>query len=250
VSRVGASIKKAQEAIPPEAVVVVDHYSDAVRAEMSAVNCALHVLVDDLGGDIGSEFDVIWRPAASTEANLYPRFVGALLSGIEFLSIRSDLPSWSSSLRSGTAFLLGAGRPPEWLSAALSELSPKVERQTLSGVVGLVPDTWEIIDGDDPWPAIARHRALVTAAGSTLWEAAKAGIPVVVLLIAENQRLNFEWAREQGAPCLDATAYIGQSSPLAERLAELLPQARRLPAVENGAGRVRDAILDLLTPEV
>jgi len=250
VSRVGATINKSAEAIPPEAVLVVDHYSKAVRAEMSAVNCALHVLVDDVGGNIGSEFDVIWRPAATPETNLYPVFEGALLTGAEFLSIRSDLPRWSSSPTSGTAVLLGAGRPPEWLTAALSLLPAEFNEQRFGGVAGLVPDDWELIDGDEPWPAIARNQRLVTAAGSTLWEAAKVGIPVVVLLIAENQRLNFEWAREQGVPCLDAMAYTGQSSLLAQRLMELLPHARRLPAVENGSGRVRDAILDLLDREI
>ncbi len=250
VSRLGATINKSVEAVPPEAVVVVDHYSDAVRAEMSAVNCALHVLVDDLGGNIGSEFDVIWRPAASPETNLYPVFEGAVLTGVEFLSIRSGLPIWSASPTSGTAFLLGAGRPPQWLNAALSKLPADFDGQRFGGVAGLLPDDWELIDGNDPWPAIARYRRLVTASGSTLWEAARVGIPVVVLMIAENQRLNFEWAREQGVPCLDATAYIGQSSLLAQRLMELLPNARRLPAVENGSGRVRDAILDLLAQEI
>jgi hypothetical protein len=250
VSRLGASINKHTEAVPPDAVVVVDHYSDAVRAEMSAVNCALHVLVDDLGGGIGSEFDVIWRPAPSAETNLYPDFQGALLTGVEFLSIRSGLPTWSAAPTSGTAFLLGAARPPQWLSAALSELPAEFDGERFGGVAGLVPDDWEVIDGNDPWPAIAHHRRLVTAAGSTLWEAARVGIPVVVLLIAENQRLNFEWARDQGVPCLDATSYIGQSSLLAQRLLELLPNARRLPTVENGSDRVRDAILDLLDQEV
>ena len=250
VARLGAAINKSVEAVPPEAVVVVDHYSDTVRAEMSAVKCALHVLVDDLGGDIGSEFDVIWRPAASPKTNLYPVFDGALLTGVEFLSIRFGLPNWSASPTSGTAFLLGAGRLPQWLSAALSELPAEFDGQRFGGVAGLVPDEWELIDGNDPWPAIARHRRLVTAAGSTLWEAARVGIPVVVLMIAENQRLNFEWACEQGVPSLDATAFTGQPSLLAQRLMELLPHARPLPAVENGSGRVRDAVLNLLNREI
>ena len=220
--------------------MVVDHYSEACEPR-SPDELRPSVLVT-IWWRRQEEFDVFGdhphrpkRASIPASKDMLPR--------LDFLAIRSTfrrvilpiLHAFSSEPAGAQVAERGA-----------SELPGDFEGEHFGGVAGLVPDEWERIDGNDPWPAIARQRRLVTAAGSTLWEAARVGIPVVVVLVAENQRLNFEWAREQGIPCLNASAHTGKPSALAERLMELLPQALPLRAVENGSGRVRDAILELL----
>ena len=86
---------------------------------------------------------------------------------------------------------------------------------------------------------------MVTAAGATAWEGAMVGIPMVVVAIAENQRLNYRWARNCGLP--GANALLVDAEFLAHQLRALIPAAMIAPPLTNGAGRVANELARLLS---
>jgi hypothetical protein len=89
-----------------------------------------------------------------------------------------------------------------------------------------------------------RASALITAAGTSLWEAASARIPVVVLCTADNQVAVSDWARQAGVPVIDARQ-AAVAREVATGLCKALPFARPLPPIENGAPAVARRLLEL-----
>jgi len=79
---------------------------------------------------------------------------------------------------------------------------------------------------------------LITSSGTTVWEAARVGVPVVLVQIASNQELIFKWARDHDVPGVDARSFTGQPDGLSRALEDALSHPRRLPRIENGAPNV------------
>ena len=75
-------------------------------------------------------------------------------------------------------------------------------------------------------------------------EAAAAGVPMVVVAIADNQRMGYRWARDSGVP--GANAMVIDDECLAHQLRALIPAAMVAPMLENGAGRVAAELASLV----
>jgi hypothetical protein len=105
------------------------------------------------------------------------------------------------------------------------------------------PATWTRIDGGDLWQEAVRCSRLITAAGGTVWEAAAAGIPVVVLQIADNQARVAAWAADSGVP----VARLCGATPAdaLDTLTRAVSRARPLPRLTNGAPNVATALARL-----
>jgi hypothetical protein len=238
LTRIGARISQRRDLIPLEGVLVCDHYDRAVRAAIATeTGFGIRVLVDDLGGVVVPGFDVVWNPNAYESGHLYPGFRGRILGGVSHVPIRPDIPVWTEVDSGGIAVTLGASDAiPDHLRAALDDLAISDRATPFCGVGNWLPQGWGQLNGDNPWPGIVRCRMLVTASGVTTWEAAKAGIPVVMLLLADNQAKIFEWAVASGAPGVDCRA-IGRGD-LRDALADSIGHAQKLPALENMAPHV------------
>jgi spore coat polysaccharide biosynthesis predicted glycosyltransferase SpsG len=219
----------------PVSVLLVDSYDiDFRESAVRATAARLSVLMDDVG-QASAGFDVIWNPNAYVADGLYAGFAGTIISGESTIPIRSGLPRWSPA-SSAVAITLGGTRPPDWLVAALHIWSASLSERPVAGRSSWTPPEWEIIAPNDTWTRFANCSMLISSAGSTVWEAANVGIPVSLIVTAENQRLVADWATARGITVLDA---IHQQKPeaFAASLSAAVASASILPYLESG-GRV------------
>lgn len=194
------------------------------------------VLVDDLGGPVPPGYDVVWNPNPYGTAMLYPAFGGRVLAGPGVVPLRTGLPSWGPPGDGSTVLSMGGGTPTGGVIDAFRRLARLLPRERVQVAGRWGPSRWPTVDPGGLWAAASRASRLVTAAGTTAWEAAAVGVPVVLVQLADNQRLVFRWARDCGVPGLDAT--VLDSEQLAWQLRRLLPMARPLPPLAGGAGHV------------
>lgn len=221
------------------AVLVVDTYDPEERARQAQRGDArLRVLVDDLGGPVPPGYDVVWNPNAYADRALYPGFGGKVLAGRDAVPVREGLPAWTGGGDEVIAVLLGGGRPPSALVSCIVRFGERVGVGRLRAAGTWVPPEWGRMPAGDPWATIATARVLVTNSGSTLWEAAHVGVPVVPVCSADNQRLIWEWAVAQGAAGVDMLACGARAEAGAEALLGAVSRARPLPAIANGAPAV------------
>jgi hypothetical protein len=224
-------------------IVVVDSYDPGCRFEMARTTSpVLRVLVDDLGGSPPAGYEVIWNPSPYGSAELYWGFGGTVLAGIGRLAVRADLPRWTGG--SGELVVsLGGATPAAPIQEALEQLA-RMAPETRFAITGSWgPDQWRRIDPGAFWAETARAKALIVGAGSSVWEAAAVGVPVILLEVAANQRLTYRWARDAGVPGLKTS--LVDSDFLAHQLRALLPAARPLPPVRSGTARVASELAGL-----
>lgn len=215
------------------AVLLVDSYDEGVRRAAGERQSRLKVLVDDLG-HVAPGFDVIWNPNAYDADYLYASFSGVVIS--QQVPIRRDLPHWKRE-SSDVAVTLGGRIPPDWIVDAIERWAASRGIQLLTGDASWIPASWRKVTADDPWKAFARCSMILTAGGSTVWEAAHVGIPACVLVTAPNQRLIGEWVRVHGVPVIDITR-ADASSDFYSKLQSFAIEAALLPRLENGASDV------------
>jgi hypothetical protein len=212
-------------------VLLVDSYDPSVREQsLKASGAAITVLVDDLGESVDG-YDVIWNPNAYPARDMYPGFEGRIIS--ERVPIRSGLPPWrGGSNRIGVS--LGGGEPAPWLVEALKRWAKSLPKPPVAPSAKWIPEGWEQASPDETWQAFADCDALVTAAGSTVWEAAHVGIPVCALQTVSNQALIARWVRSHDAPVIDVVAPADPEA-VSSSLANSVKSASQLPSVKNGA---------------
>lgn len=223
---------------PDGTVLVVDSYDETVRRD-AAVNgrYVRRVLVDDLGGAVPTGYDTVWNPNAYGDGSLYPSFAGDLLSGPEAVPLRTDLPTWRGAGTRRIGVALGGGSISSHLVVVLTRLGGRNANHCFAGVGDWVPAGWERFSSHDPWTGLSQCERLVIAAGTMTWEAARVGIPVVVVQTADNQERVADWAEAQGVPTLDLR-HVSEEDGLAASLEEVLDKARPLPRIDSGSARV------------
>jgi hypothetical protein len=230
IAATGATRAKIAPDVTPF-VLVVDTYDLAARAEsLRTPGAALTVLMDDLGGAIEG-YDVVWNPNAYPAYDMYPGFKGRIIS--ELVPIRSGLPAWrGGSNRIGVS--LGGGAPASWLVEALTRWGKTLPEPPIAPSASWIPTEWEQASPDETWKSFADCDVLVTAAGSTIWEAAHIGIPVCALQTMLNQTRIAQWLANHSAPVLDVVSPADPEG-LTRSLMKSVESASKLPLVENGA---------------
>jgi spore coat polysaccharide biosynthesis predicted glycosyltransferase SpsG len=229
------------------AVLVVDSYDEVVRLEGGAWQAGtLRVLVDDLGGGVPAGFEVVWNPNPGGGEFLYPGFPGTVLSGAAHVPVRAGLPQWNGGEPRRVAVLLGGGQVGQMLASAMAQLAEEVPGISFSGAGDWVPPSWERLEPGHLWHGVMRASTLITAAGTSLLEAASARIPVVVLCTADNQVAQSAWARQAGVPVIDVRQ-AAVAREVATGLGKTLPLARPLPPIDNGAPAVARRLLELVS---
>lgn len=224
-------------------ILLVDVYDEAERLALSSSQAgSRRVLIDDLGASVPCGYDAVWNPNAYGDSSLYQGFSGEVIAGPDYIPIRRGLPHWVGDGTGAVSF--GAGELPMVLRLALSQLPGALGVPAGWSVGECSPPGWCRVNPADHWSDLKHARWLITAGGSTLWEAATVRIPVVVVVFAENQALVGEWAAGNGAPVMDVR---GRTDPVAisAELARMVLNARALPPLESGAEAVARRLFQL-----
>lgn len=223
---------------PPESgsIILCDDYDAAVRADAARRDAALRVMVDDLGDPVPAGFDAVWNPNACGSPELYPGFGGAVITGHAAVPVRHDLPAWQPRRREHIALMLGGSALESHVAAGARLFAEYLGARRLIAPAALVPGAVPLPE-EDPWSSIREAYALITTSGTTIWESAACGIPVVAVRIATNQDLIYRWALASGVPGVDALT-LRTAEEVGEALVAAVPKARPLPRLSNGAPAV------------
>ncbi len=237
-------IRMVAQSDPLGEVLVVDRYDVADRTRLAGTAGAVKVLVYDVFGVIPAGYDVVWNPNPYASAASYPTFGGVVLAGVEVAAIRDDLPPWRRELEGDVVVSLGGGRPTDSIVAAVALLLQLMPEERFAIAGDWAPSGARVIAPGRLWDEVAAGKCLVTAAGGTLLEGAAVAVPMVVVALADNQGLAYRWARNAGVPGANAMMIDGEF--LAHQLRALIPAAMIAPPLVNGAGRVAEALAQLV----
>jgi len=243
LARLGIPALPARMMPATQGVLLVDSYDTALRRAMAdSASACLRALVDDLGCDVPTGYGAVWNPNASGNAAMYPSFSGVVIAGDGAIAIRSGLPKWEPRQNKKVVVSVGGGRlPGSWRDAFVILGSIRTDCQ-FSNAGSWRLAGWRAIEPSKLWNQAARAQVLVTAAGSTVWEAAHVRIPVVLLEIAANQRDIFAWGTAAGVPGVNLSRVVDPMK-VALQLSAALDHARPLPKVEDGSRNIVAALL-------
>ena len=247
IDAAGIPVSDAPPARLDRAVLILDDYDGDARASAATRDdAALRVLVDDLGEPVPPGYDVIWNPNLYAGDTMYPRFAGTVLAGPDTVPMRA-LPPWRRRAPGAVAVMLGGMTPAPPVLRALAALAADRPETEWAAAGDWAERSWRRLPPEDPWGmpdavfGAADCGMAIIAAGTTTWEAAGVGIPLVSVRTAPNQSLVWRYASGKGIPVVDALD-ADDPRPLARALAEALPRARPLPQLRNGAPHVARAL--------
>ena len=226
------------------AVLLVDLYDEEKRALLGRDSGrATRIVVDDMGETIPPGYDAVWNPNPYGNDDLYSGFDGEIIAGEGYVPIRDGLPLWEGGR--GGAISFGGGMITAGMRRLAEMIPLAIPAETLLWVGGSAPRQIRSVMATDIWREVSRAGWLITSAGSTLWEAAAVGIPVVVMIFSRNHELAALWAGSSGAPVLDMRDNISTDG-LARSLATSVRSAAVLPHLQSGTRSVVDRILALI----
>ncbi len=224
-------------------LVVVDSYTlpREYRQDLLDLGIPVVSIVDDYHQELGP--GALWvNPGAPMAAPSSVRF----LNGPDYVLIRSEI-------RALRALRVSVG-PPEGVTVLLggtdfAGLGALVERLELPAPVHAGPGigsgngvTW-LPGGSELLRRAACSQLVVSAAGVSSWEMLHIGVPLALMLAADNQRGNYEWMTSHGW-----AAPLGGGEHLQDRVSAILARGsegrQRIDGL--GAQRVAEAVLRLL----
>jgi hypothetical protein len=233
------------EALNPDvSVLIVDVYDGIERAALGQTGAAsVRVLVDDFGEDIPTGYSVVWNPNAYGRQSLYCGFDGYVLAGRRYVPVRDGLPTWVGGGEGAVSF--GGTRIAKRLNILLEALPAACGVSTLQCVGTPLPPCCRPVPPDDIWNSLKRAAWLISAAGSTIWEAAVVGIPFVAVILDDNHEVAAQWVASSGAPVVDLRS-IENPEKAISTLSAAVSQARPLPKLEPNAGAVVEELRALI----
>jgi hypothetical protein len=238
LAQIGVGIAAVGQEASSAAILVVDTYDRAERDRCARLpEYSDRVLIDDLGEPVPVGYSCVWNPNPLANRSLYPDFNGVFIGGPHTIPIRDGLPIWTGSGSRLVGVFVGAGTQPSDILQALDGASRLMPGWRFAGAGDWVPDGWEKLDADDPWRGLASCAVAITTSGTSLWECAAVGIPVVALCVATNQFANSEWARAQGVPVVSFLE-IRDSAAMVSALARAVTVAIPLPRLQAGTKKV------------
>jgi len=223
-------------------LVVVDSYilGPAYRQGLLDRGIPVLAIVDSHHQELGP--GTLWvNPGPPMPLKDDPLF----LNGLAYVLIRSeirDLRALRASVgpTEGVTVLLGG--------TDFAGIGALVDQLELPGHVYAGPGfgsgggvTW-LPGGPELLRRAACSRLVVSAAGVSSWEMLHVGVPLALVLAAENQRANYEWLTGLGW-----AVGLGSGEGLVEGVSALLREDRAdMRSIDGaGAGRVVDAVLSL-----
>jgi len=260
--------------------VVVDGYQFGADYQRAIKSAGLRLLFfDDYGHADYYCADLVINQNSGADAGTYTRRepYTRLLLGSRYVLLRSEFLTWQDWRRetptvARRVLVTLGGSDPSNVTGKVVKALRMVEDVEGVVVVGGSNPHWSSLKADrrklatafelvvDPknMPELmARADIAITAAGATLWEMAFMGLPSLVILLADNQRINAEFAKRTGlgiylgwhkdvnpqrvAGALTAFAHDRQRR-------EVISEELRKMVDGQGAMRVVGAMLDGIAP--
>lgn len=159
------------------------------------------VLIDDHGECAVSEATTIVNPNAWATPNMYDQYGEGLpqfLCGPEFVLLRHEAR--------GRKWTPLQGRPQPSILVApggtdATGVGPRVERSlqdSFNGQIEIRESFSQMLEPSKFVDALASVDIAVIGCGTTIWEAISIGVPIVGLLVVDNQEKSAEFVRSQG----------------------------------------------------
>jgi hypothetical protein len=217
-------------------VLIVDTYDAVERVDLGRGSTAgTRVLVDDFGENIPTGYSAVWNPNAYADPSLYGGFGGRAFVGRDFVPVREGLPTWVGGGEGAVSF--GGVQVAKRLARLVRALPTACGVSKLQCVGAPLSPYCRPVPPDDIWGALKHAAWLISAAGSTTWEAAVVGIPFVGVITADNHVAAARWVASHGNPVVDLRQ-IGSIDGVAADLAAAVTRARPLPRLHPGAPAV------------
>jgi UDP-2,4-diacetamido-2,4,6-trideoxy-beta-L-altropyranose hydrolase len=201
--------------------VVVDGYQFGADYQRAIKSAGLRLLFFDDYGHAGYYCaDLVINQNWGAEARTYTRREPhtRLLLGTRYALLRSEFLTWQDWRRetptvARRVLVTLGGSDPHNITGKVVEALKMVENFEAVVVVGGSNPHWSSLKADRRKLAtafelvvnaknmpelMARADIAITAAGATLWEMAFMGLPSLVVLLADNQRINAEFAKRTG----------------------------------------------------
>lgn len=225
-----------------DTIIVLDRY-DTPRATGAALRAIAPLcVIDDLGEAVWPA-DLVINPnpgADAVFANAYPHAETCLL-GAAYALIRPEIANARSRGR-GRSVLITAGGGD--MASLCFDLAQSIGRAGCAisievACAGTPPDglrddvIWH--DAADLASIMPRAGIVLCAGGVTALEAASLGKPLILMILAENQRTGAEWLANRGAATL-----LDRPSLAGETVRRLLEK----PTVVNTMGEAAQAAVD------
>lgn len=226
------------------AVLLVDVYDPTERTTLGLERTvSVRVLVEDFREDIPPGYSAVWNPNAYAAASDYSDFAGRVLAGQEFVPVQEGLPAWVGGGAGAVSF--GAMRLSDRLASVMGALPAACGVSSLQCVATSLPARCRPVPADDVWSTLKYAPWLISAVGSTTWEAAVVGIPFVGVIAADNHVVAARWVASHGVPVVDLRPE-GSPEDAATALAVAVKQARPLPRLHPGARAVVREVRSLI----
>lgn len=189
--------------------IVLDgyHFSPEYRQSLREQGLKLLVL-DDLADTDLSAADLLLNQNAYAQAAMYPGLRASLLLGSRYTLLRREFLPWRATPRSTPAqarqilITLGGGDPDNVTQRVLQLLADSPTRLNLTIIVGSANPHLESlrtslppqhdcelrVNPPDLPQLMSQADVAITASGSSCWELACLGVPMLLIVTADNQR--------------------------------------------------------------
>lgn len=248
-------------------LLVVDHYGLDAGWESACRGWARQILVIDDLADRQHDCDLLLDQTLGRRANDYAGLIPAkstLLTGSDFALLRADFArSRQASLhRRGNAtglkrilVSLGATDPGNHSLVALQAIAASglplqvdvvlgaaaPHREAVAAQIAEMPQQTELHINIENMPALMKAADLaIGAAGTSTWERCCLGLPSLLLVIAENQRLTAETVDATGAARLIPGPRAEMVGQIADALGVLAADGEALQAMATQAAKICD----------
>jgi UDP-2,4-diacetamido-2,4,6-trideoxy-beta-L-altropyranose hydrolase len=234
------------------------HFCSQYLAELKNSDTSL-LVIDDLAMQDLSAADIVLNENAYAGASMYPSTT-RLLAGSTYALLRPEFRRWHEYIRpqpqeaSEILVMLG-GSDPENMTKKIIELlagveTPKLKLRVVVGSTNPHVSTLRALNPgvhsvefhlNPPQLPELMHRSdvVISAAGSTCWELACLGLPMLLVVTADNQRRVAASLQELGiAGVLGSNADFPPPGSLDQILHILKDQSRRLLMSERGRSLV------------
>ncbi len=247
--RLGSQILRGAD-LPPldkrrpadDTVIVLDRYGTPPMTGAALKTIAPLCVIDDLGETVWPA-DLVINPNPGADvvfAKAYPHAETCLL-GAAYALIRPEITNAGSREQEGGLLITAGGGE---MARLCLDLARSVERAGCSVSVevactGARPDglrggiTWH--NGSDLASIMPKAGAVLCAGGVTALEAASLGKPLILMVLAENQRTGAEWLVDHGAAVL-----LDRPGMAGETVRRLLANPAALRAMGEAAQKIVD----------
>jgi len=245
--------------------IVVDGYPFGADYQAALKAAGLKVLfIDDNGHAASYSADLVLNQNAHASEALYPNHEAStrLLLGPRYALLRREFAAWREWKREipemarRLLVTMGGSDPANVTATVIDAIAsrPDVEIMAVAGgsnphlrelreLVGRLEGRVRLVENANNMPELmARADVAVSGAGTTNWEICFMGLPALIIVLAENQRLVAEELARQGVMLSLGCATEVSASGIADQVGRLAASAEKRRALSTAGRRLVDGL--------